>query len=58
MKINSQLETRHKLNLIDNYSFQNDELYLNIGNKYLTPNKYIKIYVGKGQIILQKAIAK
>lgn len=28
-KINSQLETRHKLNLIDNYSFQNDELYLN-----------------------------
>lgn len=28
-RINSQLETRHNLNLIDNYSFQNDGLYLN-----------------------------
>ena len=26
----------------------------NIGNKYLTPNKNIKISVGKGQVILKK----
>ena len=26
----------------------------NIGNKYLTPNKNIKIAVGKGQVIFEK----
>ena len=26
----------------------------NIGNKYLTPNKNIKIFVGKGQVVFEK----